>query len=133
MRILCLDDTQPRQDRFADWFRGHEVVHVYTADEAIQKLHGLPFDLVMLDHDLAAEHYIAYSNGVHPGDRGTGMEVALFIAQMTRKPGTCIIHSWNRGAAFRMNEVLRAAGVASIIAQFNVSKPVQIKDPSDDN
>jgi hypothetical protein len=64
VKVLFLDDMHIRHDTAKRWFEGHELVHVYTAPDAIAKLKETKFDLVCLDHDLAEEHYLTLSEGV---------------------------------------------------------------------
>jgi len=140
MRILFLDDMQIRHDAAVRWFEGHELVQVYTAPEAINALSGPKFDLVMLDHDLAEEHYLTLSEGMseHQDDQpeycpGTGMDVAVVVGNMAmtkapNTPGIVIVHSWNPLRARQMHEVMRDRGVNAHLNQFNPSAcPVKIR------
>ena len=80
MRVLTLDDMDGRQRVFVRWFIGHEHHIAYDAHGAKAALDTLPrFDLAHLDHDLAEEHYLNQSGGLHqePVCRGCGHEQSL--------------------------------------------------------
>ncbi len=149
MRILTLDDMAERQRAMVRWFVGHEHVHAWTAAGAIRELEGPVWDLVMLDHDLAEEHYLALSErplchcvsqdsvallpdpmcsdcgGTGQGEPtyapGTGMDVADYIAKMPKErwPKTVIVHSWNPVRSWEMSRRLNQAGVNVWKVPFN--------------
>ena len=143
MRILFLDDMQIRHDAAVRWFKGHELVQCYTAQEAIKALAGPRFDLVMLDHDLAEEHYLTLSEGLseeptHGNQQdsyapGTGMDVALHICNMQMEnlpnvPGIVVVHSWNPSRARQMHELMRERGINSYRSQFDPCRcPVNLR------
>jgi len=114
MRILFLDDNTNRHEYFEYAMlsnaKEHEVVHVYSAREAIDALiNSERFDLVHLDHDLGSE----------PGN--TGQEVAIFISTMPDQmmPLKIVIHSSNHVGAERMGAQLDSHSDVQI-APFNV-------------
>jgi hypothetical protein len=101
---------------------------VRTAPEAIARLSEGRFDVVMLDHDLAEEHYLTLSEGLSENKAegeteymcGTGMDVVDFlVTQDADAHGAIIVHSWNpmRGAEMHMR--LRDHGVNSHKVQFD--------------
>lgn len=132
MRILTLDDMEVRAEQFRRWFAGHEHIHAYTAREAIEALRVSPsFDLIMLDHDLAEEHYLTLSGGLHetrqPGmpeySPGTGMDVVDYLVLMARDgaanlPKRAIIHSFNSARAPLMRSILKDLGIISYRVPF---------------
>ena len=134
MRILTLDDMKMRQDTFKNWY--HTISHdlAYTAQEAKDLLDTRLYDVVMLDHDLAEEHYLEFSEGTSevwaPGQPvyspGTGMDVVDHIVKMDddRKPMMCIVHSWNSARAPEMVKRLRDAGVHTIRVPFSLMCPI---------
>lgn len=107
-RVLFLDDDESRHMKFRRENIGHQVVHVYTADVAIQALNEAVYDLASLDGDLDWQA----SAGLTPLTP-TGVEVAKHIAEMPadRRPRKVVIHSINRGRAREMWRVLKLAGV----------------------
>lgn len=134
MRILTLDDMETRADAFRKWFIGHEHIHVYTAKDAIRELGGPAFDLVMLDHDLAEEHYLELSEGLHetrqPGmpeySPGTGMDVVDFLVQQARGgapnlPHKVIVHSYNSARAPLMRSILKDLGIIAYRIPFGTN------------
>lgn len=114
MRILFLDDAAERHEAFKEWSKGHDVTHVYTAEQCMVALGTMePFDLVCLDHDLELEHYGGYVAG---GNREDGRLVCKFIAEEHPErgpefmPSRIHIHSWNIVAAVEMERILADAG-----------------------
>jgi len=132
MRILFLDDMQARHAAAAFWFEGQELVAVCTAHAAIEALRGPRFDVVMLDHDLAEEHYLTLSEGLSE-DRadaeaeylcGTGMDVVDFLVEQKRAnapnlPSQIIVHSWNPVRSPEMHRRLLEAGLRSYKIMFH--------------
>lgn len=121
VRILFLDDAQIRHDVFAREHGADDVVHAFTASEAVRALEENDrFDVVHLDHDLEAEHYLELSCGERevaaagdpPFDPGTGMDVVERIVAMTpgRRPCRVVVHSHNP-IGTRMVALLKEAGV----------------------
>lgn len=134
MRILTLDDMQTRQDAFARWFIGHTHDFAMDAPSAIKLLDSFDYDLVMLDHDLAEEHYLTMSEGMseerQPGapeySPGTGMDVVDFIINMPaeRRPHTVIVHSYNTPRAIEMRSKLKDVGIVAYRVPFG-SNPLK--------
>lgn len=140
VRVLTLDDMEIRQHAFRRWFLTHEHECVYTAPEAIRLLGGPAYDIVMLDHDLAEEHYLTVSEGlsevVLPGEPtyspGTGMDVVDFIVAQKRAdapnaPKLVIVHSWNPTRSIEMVARLRDAGVPVWKIPFTPTLPFQLE------
>jgi CheY-like chemotaxis protein len=101
-KILFLDDMDERHSNFikATLGRGHEVVQVYRASEAIKKLGSEEFDQVFLDHDLSIDDIM-----VKVGKESkvpTGMTVVDHIMKMEKPPMDVIVHSCNGPAAWEM-------------------------------
>lgn len=131
MRILTLDDMESRHVSFRQWYGNHHLAETWTAPEAIKALDESvrPFDLVHLDHDLAEEHYLTLSEGMHetrqPGMAeyapGTGMDVVDHIIKMPadRRPHLVIVHSYNPGRSLEMYQKLREAGLNVHRIPFN--------------
>lgn len=103
MRILFLDDSEPRHHSYRSWTIGHVVEHVHTVRQALAALAGERFDLASLDHDLCEQSSI----GMTPTEP-TGMEVARAIVAMPRdrRPRAVCVHSLNPAAAPRMVDEL---------------------------
>lgn len=121
MRILTLDDMETRALTFRQWFAGHEHVHVYTSQDAIRELGGPAFDLIMLDHDLADEHYERM--GMSTYGPGTGMDVVDFLVRQARAgatnlPRKAIIHSYNSARAPLMRSILKDLGIIAYNVPF---------------
>lgn len=98
MRLLILDDDQMRHASFAERLAAHDVDHVDSAAEAIRAMQSRPYDVVLLDHDLA------------PGD-GSGSDVVRWMegAHWHRRPAV-LVHSLNPYHAPRMVRALEHAG-----------------------
>jgi CheY-like chemotaxis protein len=128
MRILFLDDDRLRHDAFAATHGADEVVHVFTAHEAVAALAGQGrFDLAQLDHDLAEEFYLALSGGLRetpepgdpPYDPGTGMDVVRHIISLPveQRPGKVVVHTHNAVGSVMVGELERA-GVPATWVRF---------------
>jgi CheY-like chemotaxis protein len=108
MRILIVEDDPTRCDWFQRRLAGAEIDVTCDVREAVAWLAERDYAAVLLDHDLAEEHY--FSN--EPDDERTGYAVALWLAQNPdrQREATVIVHSLNYPGAARMVETLRAAG-----------------------
>jgi hypothetical protein len=104
-RILFLDDMEHRHTEFKRLAHmipphDHEVVQVWTAEQAIKRLKSERFDQVFLDHDLSHEDIM-----VEVGAKSkmpTGMTVVDHIMTMQSPPLDVIVHSCNGPAAWQM-------------------------------
>ena len=98
--VLFLDDMEYRHKEFrriTENLGNVRIMHVYTADEAIEELKLSTFDQVFLDHDLSEED-IMVAVGAKSKVR-TGMDVVDHILTMERPPQEVIVHSCNGPAA----------------------------------
>jgi hypothetical protein len=112
MKILFLDDDQVRHEKFHRQAIGHQVDHVWTADNAITKLGKGTYDLVYLDHDLDAT-----LNNQMVDDIEDGRFVVRWIAANAAGFGETrfIIHSLNTEAAGQMHDILTDVGLKATI------------------
>ena len=102
MKILILDDDMNRHQLFDKNYAIHELVHVQTAQEAIDQLKVNTFDVVFLDHDLGGLQMVE-SGGKEP----TGYDVAKWIAMNPeRKPKQVFVHSLNPVGSQNIKNVL---------------------------
>lgn len=106
-RVLVLEDDPQRHDQFKDRFIENGNISytiVETAEECICLLSSNEYELVMLDHDLGGEVFVASSN------KNTGAEVARWIAEnydnISGEP-TFIVHSLNPGGSELMEGVIK--------------------------
>lgn len=104
-RILFLDDMVHRHDEFKRLAHmipphDHEIVQVWSAKQAIDRLTNEKFDQVFLDHDLSEEDIMVKVGG--PSRVATGMDVVDFIVKMEEPPMDVIVHSCNGPAAWEM-------------------------------
>lgn len=108
MRVLILDDMDVRHDKISRMHLDDKVDHAYTAEEATYFLNTYKYQLVYLDHDLAAEHYVDGKS-----EESTGFDVAMHIHGMSKSdlPDQVIIHSWNPVGAERMYDQLKDLGI----------------------
>lgn len=105
-RILFLDDMEHRHKEFLRLSNmipphDHEIVQVWSAKQAIDKLKSETFDQVFLDHDLSEDDIM-----VKVGEKTkvqTGMDVVDFILKMEKPPMDVIVHSCNGPAAWQMS------------------------------
>jgi hypothetical protein len=113
-KFLFLDDMQERHDELDKMTKNTfslEVIHVYTADEAIAELDKGDVDIASLDHDLSIDSIMTEPE---LGAK-SGYDVAMHIANMPKDklPRGVIVHSWNPGGAQRMVSAL--SGVVNAV------------------
>jgi len=105
MKILFLDDMQRRHDAFKRAAIGHSVDHVFDAKSAIAALEKNEYDMIYLDHDLAAEQY---EHGRDTSKDEDGCFVARSLRDMTQHHGkTVIVHSLNPIGRANIKSVLK--------------------------
>lgn len=109
-RILILDDLKIRHDRFISILHGHELVHAWTYDEAIDALVKKgPFDMACLDHDLGenlnVEPTVLYD--MYHNVELDGSDLALWLFQnQWACPRKILIHSHNPAGSIFMFDIL---------------------------
>jgi DNA-binding LacI/PurR family transcriptional regulator len=107
-RVLIVEDDEAR----CAWFRGRLAGSLLdvTCDVgvAVGWLAERDYHIVLLDHDLAEEHYFS----AEPDDERTGYAVARWLAEhpTAQRDALIVVHSLNYPGARRMVETLRAAG-----------------------
>jgi len=101
--VLVVEDTEDR----ISWFRQRmpQAVFAKNAEAALQALRQQEFKVAFLDHDL---HWMHADNSIF---KGTGKEVARFMAQQSFK-GIVIIHSRHEEGAAIMKKFLPNARLA---------------------
>ena len=106
-RILVVEDDETRCAWFSERFEGQELDVTCDVREAISWLKERDYYLILLDHDLAEEHY--WSN--EPDDERTGYAVAAWLAAHVdaQRDAAILIHSLNYAGAQRMLNVLHDA------------------------
>ena len=107
-RVLVVEDDETRCAWFRQHLRGRALDVTCDVPTAIGWLASREYVAVLLDHDLADEHY--FSNVLD--DERTGYAVARWLADnpTRQRDALIIIHSLNYVGAQRMLEVLRDAG-----------------------
>ncbi|HKS28247.1 MAG TPA: cyclic-phosphate processing receiver domain-containing protein [Pyrinomonadaceae bacterium] len=107
-RILIVEDDAERCDWFNRKFSGRVLDVTCDVSEAISWLTERDYSLILLDHDLAEEHYVSNE----PDDERTGYAVALWLSQHpdSQRDATILIHSLNYVGAQRMLAALLDAG-----------------------
>ena len=107
-RVLVVEDDEARCAWFRERLRGRKLDVTCDVRTAIRWLAERDYVAVLLDHDLAEEHYFNDS----PDDERTGYAVARWLADnpTQQRDALIIIHSLNYVGAQRMLEVLRDAG-----------------------
>ena len=123
MKILIVEDDPIRMVEFHKILKSDVIHHATDAEAGIEYLKSdIVFDLVMLDHDLADEHY-ANVNRTPEAEasyamEGTGQDVARYMAAMTNPPPFVFIHSWNPTGAKAMEDILRDSEISTFRAPF---------------
>ena len=107
-RVLVVEDDEARCAWFRERLRGRQLDVTCDVGTAIGWLAERDYAAVLLDHDLAEEHYFSDARD----DERTGYAVARWLADhpTCQRDALIIIHSLNYEGARRMLEVLRAAG-----------------------
>ena len=107
-RVLIVEDDETRCAWFRESLRGSQLDVTCDVGTAIRWLAERDYRAVLLDHDLADEHY--FSN--EPDDERTGYAVARWLADnpAAQRDALILIHSLNYTGAARMLSVLRDAG-----------------------
>ena len=106
MKVLVLEDSEERITWFRSKFPAADIIK--TADEAIHLLGTAPYDVVFLDHDLAALHYEGYSP---IADENSGRKVTRWLMTTDKqKSARFIVHSLNAPGAAAMVETLHLSG-----------------------
>jgi|SRR5215207_2136695 len=107
-RVLVVEDDEARCAWFRAWFEGRRLDVTCDVPTALAWLTERDYEAVLLDHDLAEEHY--FSNT--PDDERTGYAVARWLADnpTAQRDALIVIHSLNYTGARRMLDALRDAG-----------------------
>lgn len=126
MKILVLDDDQLRHDAFKKNLKGHDVTHVYSANDAAKavKEHA-KFDAFFLDHDLA--DFADSGTGYGAAIELTGADFAAWLARpeemggapKDKIPSIIWIHSWNPDGAKRMKGWLENLPCNIVVQPWN--------------
>ena len=116
-RILLVEDDESRCAWFRARLAGYELDVTCDVREAVAWLAEREYAVVLLDHDLAEEHY--FSN--EPDDERTGYAVAAWLAAHPdrSREALIIIHSLNYTGAARMRDLLADAGRAAECIPFH--------------
>lgn len=110
MNVLFLDDDMNRHIVFRRNAIGCSVDQVYTAQEAIDKLHNSNYDCIFLDHDLNWE-----TNNQLNDDEEDGRTVAIYLATLDHyKNSPIIIHSLNNVGGLIMKGILEDADFSDV-------------------
>ncbi|MEA2174036.1 MAG: Cyclic-phosphate processing Receiver domain [Blastocatellia bacterium] len=107
-RILIVEDDEERCAWFGRKFAGREMDVTCDVGQALAWLSAREYAVILLDHDLAEEHY--YSDA--PDDERTGYAVAAWLAShpSSQRDAMIVIHSLNYVGAKRMLDTLHDAG-----------------------
>lgn len=107
-RILIVEDDELRCEWFRSRLRAKHLDITCDASRAIEWLSSRDYSALLLDHDLAEEHYFSD----RPDDERTGYAVAQWLARNPdrQRDALIIIHSLNYAGAARMLSALLDAG-----------------------
>ena len=107
-RILIVEDDETRCAWFRQKFAGQEQDVTCDVAQAMRWLAERDYGVILLDHDLADEHYLSNE----PDDERTGYAVAAWLAAHPdrQRDAMIVIHSLNYFGAGRMLDTLREAG-----------------------
>jgi CheY-like chemotaxis protein len=107
-RVLVVEDDEGRCAWFRRRLAGRQLDVTCDVRQAVEWLAGRDYEAVLLDHDLAAEHY----SSSEPDDERTGYAVARWLAAnpTRQRDALIVIHSLNYPGARRMLDLLLEAG-----------------------
>ena len=107
-RILIVEDDEERCAWFRERLAGILLDVTCDVRVAVRWLEERDYRALLLDHDLADEHYFSSE----PDDERTGYAVARWLADhpTAQRDALIVVHSLNYAGASRMLAVLRAAG-----------------------
>ena len=107
-RILIVEDDESRCAWFRQKFAGREQDVTCDVRQAVEWLAERDYGVILLDHDLADEHYFSDE----PDDERTGYAVAAWLAAHPdrQREAIIVIHSLNYVGAQRMLDRLHDAG-----------------------
>ncbi|HEV7857491.1 MAG TPA: cyclic-phosphate processing receiver domain-containing protein [Pyrinomonadaceae bacterium] len=107
-RILIVEDDETRCAWFGEKFAGREMDVTCDVGQAVAWLSTRDYTVILLDHDLAEEHYFSDEHD----DERTGYGVAAWLAAHPdrQRDAMIVIHSLNYVGAQRMLDALHGAG-----------------------
>jgi len=107
-RVLIVEDDEMRCAWFQQKLASYILDVTCDAQQAIEWLAEREYATILLDHDLADEHYFSDE----PDDERTGYAVAAWLAAHPdrQRDALIIIHSLNYTGAQRMLDLLHDAG-----------------------
>jgi DNA-binding LacI/PurR family transcriptional regulator len=103
-----VEDDEARCAWFRERLAGSRLDVTCDVREAVRWLAERDYHALLLDHDLAEEHYFTSE----PDDERTGYAVARWLADnpTAQRDALIVVHSLNFTGARRMVELLRDAG-----------------------
>lgn len=105
--ILIVEDSTTRLKHLVNFIIGYSFDVAFTANEAINQLKQNKYKYIMLDHDLADQHYEIDVRDMNPELlEKTGQHVADYIAYNHIDLDLVIIHSLNPVGCQNMFNVL---------------------------
>lgn len=107
-RVLVVEDDEARCAWFRERLKGMRLDVTCDVPTALAWLAERDYEAVLLDHDLADEHYFSDAHD----DERTGYAVARWLADnpTAQRDALIVIHSLNYTGARRMLDALRDAG-----------------------
>jgi CheY-like chemotaxis protein len=107
-RVLIVEDNEARCVWFRERLKGRQLDVTCDVPTAIGWLAERVYEAVLLDHDLAEEHYFSDERD----DERTGYAVARWLADnpTSQRDALIVVHSLNYAGSRRMVDILRAAG-----------------------
>lgn len=106
--MLVVEDDEARCAWFREKLEGRGLDITCDVPTALTWLAEREYEAVLLDHDLADEHYFSDT----PDDERTGYAVARWLADhpTAQRDALIVIHSLNYTGARRMLDALHNAG-----------------------
>ncbi|MDQ3802995.1 MAG: hypothetical protein M3416_03965 [Acidobacteriota bacterium] len=107
-RVLIVEDDEARCAWFRERLAGRRLDVTCDTKTAVGWLARRHYAAILLDHDLAPDHYFTD----RPDDEQTGYAVARWLAEnpSRQRDALIVIHSLNYPGARRMLDLLRDSG-----------------------
>ena len=125
MKILFLDDNPLRHKTISNLLPNANIVHVYTAREALIEMNKTDYDLIMLDHDLDED---AENRLIHPD--GTYVTQYMIKNYKHLRETFVVIHSLNHSGAKRMQDTLVDGGFTDVYRIPFAWQTIKVKNDS---
>lgn len=115
LKVFILEDDGQRLGLFQEALKGCELTVSFSC--ADHEKFSPPYDIILLDHDLG----MLFDNDPTVGDGNKFLFLIKDKLPLQSKFAMIIIHSWNKDAAQRMADTVKANGLNAILMPFGLT------------